>query len=107
MVVVNIRKFNLSSLVGLRGPPGIDGNVGAKGLDGLDGKPGERGIGNMALCRYVSRDGAPFTAETSGSGHNVIVTEQPGYRIIGVTCSTFGPSEYNFKSEMNSITTVR
>lgn len=107
VVVVNNTKLDFSSLVGSQGPPGFDGKVGSKGVDGLDGKPGERGIGNMTSCRYMSNESAPFTAETSGSGQNVIVTEQPGYRIIGVTCSTFGTSEYNFKSEMNSTTSVR
>lgn len=100
VVVVNNTKFNFSSLVGPRGPPGIAGPAGPKGEDGLDGKPGKTGPGNLTLCRYRTLKSAPFTADQAGS--NVVVTEQAGERIIGVTCSTLGASEYNLKSGVNS-----
>ena len=101
VVVVNNSKFNYSSLVGPRGPPGIDGPAGPKGEDGKDGKPGKPGPGNMTLCQYNTQKSAPFTAHSSG-GQDVVVTEQPGQRIVGVTCSTLGTSEYNLKSIVNS-----
>lgn len=101
VVVVNNKKFNVSEFIGPRGPPGIDGPAGPKGEDGLDGKPGKPGPGNMTLCRYGSKESAPFTADTSG-GQNVVVTEEPGERIIGVTCSTLGTSEYNLMSVLNA-----
>lgn len=101
VVVVKDSKFNVSSLVGPRGPPGIAGPTGPKGQDGLDGKPGKPGPGNMTLCRYMSRKSAPFTAHSSG-GQDVVVTEQPGEKIVGVTCSTLGTSEYNLKSAENT-----
>lgn len=101
MVVVNDKKYNVSDLVGPRGPPGIDGPAGLKGEDGADGKPGKPGPGNMTLCRYGSRQSAPFTAHSSG-GLDVVVTEDPGERIIGVTCSTLGTSEYNLRSGVNA-----
>ena len=96
----NNKTFNVSEFVGPRGPPGIDGPAGPKGEDGVDGKAGKPGPGNMTLCRYESRQSAPFTADISG-GSNVVVTEEPGERITGVTCSTLGTSEYNFRSGVN------
>jgi len=101
VVVVNNKKFNVSEFVGPRGPPGIDGPAGPKGQDGVDGRAGKPGPGNMTLCRYESRQSAPFTADTSG-GSNVVVTEGRGERIIAVTCSTLGTSEYNLKSGVNA-----
>lgn len=100
VVVVNNKKFNVSEFVGPRGPPGIDGPAGPKGEDGVDGNPGKPGSGNMTLCRYVSEESVSFTAGTS-VGENVVVTEEPGERIIGVTCSTLGTSEYNLSSGFN------
>ena len=104
MVVVNDKKYNISNLVGPRGPPGIDGSTGPKGQDGVDGKPGKPGKpgpGNMTLCRYGSIKSAPFTAHISG-GQDVVVTEEPRERIIGVTCSTLGTSEYNLESALTA-----
>lgn len=101
VVVVNNKKFNVSEFVGPRGPPGIDGPVGPKGEDGVDGKPGRPGPGNMTLCRYASKQSAPFTAFSSG-GLDVVVTEASGERIVGVTCSTLGTSEYNLRSWANA-----
>lgn len=101
VLVVNDTKFNFSSLVGPRGQPGIDGAPGTKGLDGLDGKPGKPGPGNMSLCRYMKEESVLFTAEAS-NGQNVIVREQRGSRIIGVTCSTLGTSEYNLVSQLDA-----
>ena len=101
VVVVNNKKFNVSEFVGPRGPPGIDGPPGPKGEDGVNGKPGKPGPGNMTLCYYRKRESAPFTADTSGES-NVVVVEQPGERIIGVTCATLGTSEYNLKSGVNA-----
>ena len=101
VVVVNNKKFNVSEFVGPRGPPGIDGLPGPQGEDGVDGKPGKPGPGNMTLCRYGSKKSAPFTAATS-SGQDVVVTEEPGERIIGATCSTLGTSEYNLRSGLNA-----
>lgn len=100
VVVVNNKKFNVSEFLGPRGPPGIDGPAGPKGEDGVDGKPGKPGPGNMTLCRYVSKQSVSFTVGTSISG-NVLVTEEPRERIIGVTCSTLGTSEYNLSSWVN------
>lgn len=107
VLVVNNTKVDLSSLTGRKGPPGFTGAAGPRGENGLDGKAGKRGPGNMTLCRFISKEGVPFTADTSGIGHKVNVTEQPGYKILGVACSTFGTAEYNFKSEINSTTNVR
>lgn len=102
---------NNSKIVGPRGPPGFAGAVGPKGRDGLDGKPGEGGPGNMTLCRYTSIESVPFTASTLGRGQNITVTEKPGFKIFGVTCSTVGASEYNlksgFRSAVNSTSNVR
>ena len=98
----NNTKHNFSGLVGPRGPPGIDGPVGREGRDGADGKPGKPGPGNLSLCVHKKAESVPFTAEISGSGQNVIVTEEPKERIIGVTCSTEGTSEYNLQSVVNS-----
>lgn len=100
--VSNNSALNVSQMVGPRGPPGIPGSQGPKGEDGLDGKPGKTGPGNMSLCRYIRRESVSFTADFSGNGQNVIVAEPRGYRIVGVTCSTSGTSEYNLKSELNS-----
>ena len=96
VVVVNNKKFNVSEFVGPRGPPGIDGPAGPKGEDGVDGKPGKPGPGNMTLCRYAS-DSVSFTAGISVEG-NIVVIEKPDERIIGVTCSTLGASEYILSS---------
>lgn len=101
VVIVNNKKFNVSEFVGPPGPPGIDGPPGPKGEDGVDGKPGKQGPGNMTLCRYSSKESAPFTASSSGLA-DVVVTEQPGERIIGVSCSTLGTSEYNLRSVLNA-----
>ena len=100
--VANHTKFNISGPVGPRGPQGFPGPPGPKGKDGLDGKPGKTGSGNMSLCHYMRKESTPFTAESSGLGNNVIVLEPEGYRIVSVTCSTRGTSEYNFKSGLNS-----
>lgn len=99
VVIVNNKKFNISQFVGPRGPPGIDGPAGPKGEDGVDGKPGKPGPGNMTLCHYVEKS-VSFTAGTSAD-QDVGVTETPKQRIIGVTCSTLGTSEYNLSSEFN------
>ena len=107
VVVINNTNANLSNFTGQQGPLGYAGAAGLGGEDGLDGKSGKRGPGNMTLCRYMSREGVPFTADPSGIGHKVNVTEEPGYKILGVACSTFGTAEYNFKSEVNSTTNVR
>lgn len=97
-VVVSNSRDNLTSLAGPQGPPGIPGANGPKGEDGLDGKTGQRGLGNMTSCRYRN---------SSVTGHKVNVTEEPGHKILGVTCSTIGMLEYNFKSEINATTNVR
>lgn len=107
VVIDTNSSVNFSSLAGPQGPPGIPGATGPKGEDGLDGKTGKRGPGNMTSCRYTTREGDPFTADSSGTGHKVNVTEEPGYKILGVTCSTVGTLEYNFKSEFNATTNVR
>ena len=107
VIVSNDSQINTSGLIGTRGPPGIPGPAGPKGEDGLDGKPGKAGPGNMSLCRYMSREGVSFTADSSGNGQNVIVGEPKGYKIVGATCSTRGTSEYNLKSELNEATNVR
>ena len=106
-VIVSNSRDNLSSLVGPRGPPGIPGANGPKGEDGLNGKTGQRGPGNMTLCRYMTRESASFKADSSVTGQKVNVTEGPGYKILGVACSTIGALEYNFKSEINATTNVR
>lgn len=107
VLVVNNTKFNYSSLAGPRGPQGFAGAAGQRGEDGLDGKAGKRGPGNMTSCRYMSKEGVPFTADDSSIGHKVNVTEVPGYKILGAACSTFGSAEFNFKSEVNATTNVR
>ena len=99
--VSNNTDFNVSGLIGPRGPPGIPGPPGPKGEDGSDGKPGKTGSGNMTLCRYVKKTSVSFTADSYGNGQNVIVTEPKGYRMMGVTCSTLGTSEYNLITEEN------
>lgn len=91
-------KLNLSSLVGPRGPPGNPGPVGPSGKDGVDGRTGNPGPVNMSLCVYKVKKSVPFTAEKAGAGQNVILTEGTQERIIGVTCSTEGTTEYNLKS---------
>ncbi|KAL9953508.1 hypothetical protein ACROYT_G040933 [Oculina patagonica] len=106
-LVVNNTNVDLSSLAGRQGPQGFAGAAGPRGENGLDGKTGKRGPGNMTSCHYISKEGVPFTADTSGIGHKVNVTEQSGYKILGVVCSTFGTAEYNVKSEINSTTNVR
>ena len=107
VIVANNSQINTSGLIGARGQPGIPGPTGPKGEDGLDGKPGKAGPGNMSLCRYMSREGVSFTADSLGNGQNVIVVEPKGYKIVGVTCSTRGTSEYNLKSKWNDLTNVR
>ena len=107
VIVSNKSQINTSGLVGPRGPPGIPGPACPKGEDGLDGKPGKPGSGNMSLCRYMSGESVHFTADSSGNGQNVIVAEPKGFKIVGVTCSTRGTSEYNLKSELNDLTKVR
>lgn len=93
---------------GPRGPPGNPGTRGApgpagpKGDDGLAGLPGKPGGGNMSLCSYKEVESSPFTASNSGIGQNVIVIELSGERIMSVTCSTRGASEYNLKSFLNA-----
>ena len=104
--IVSNSSDDLSSLAGPQGPPGILGAVGPKGEDGLDGKTGERGVGNMTSCMYMTRESASFKADNSDTGHKVNVTEEPGYKILGATCSTIGTLEYNFKSETNATTNV-
>lgn len=93
--VFNDTTFNISSFLGPQ--------IGIKGENGLDGMTGKTGPGNMTLCRYISEESAPFTPAPSGNGQNVIVTEPMGKRIIGVTCSTRGASEYNLKSVVNAV----
>lgn len=103
--VANNTKLNISGPVGPRGPQGFPGPPGPKGrdgLDGLDGKQGKTGLGNMSLCHYERKESIPFTAESSGVGNNVFASEQKGYKIVSVTCSTRGTSEYNLKSVVNS-----
>ena len=95
-------EFNISVPTGARGLPGIPGPPGPKGEGGLDGKPGKPGLGNMSLCVYRSRESVLFTADASDNGYNVVVAEPEGYRIVYVTCSSRGASEYNFKNELNS-----
>ena len=106
-VVVFNSSDNLASLTGPQGPLGIPGATGPKGEDGLVGKTGQRGVGNMTSCRYLTRESASFKADSSVTGHKVFLTEEPGYKILGVTCSTTGTLEYNFKSEINATTNVR
>ena len=102
-VIVSNSSNNLSILAGPQGPRGIPGANGPKGEDGLDGKMGQRSLGiNMTSCRYMTRESASVKANSS-----VAVTEEPGHKIIGVTCSTNGMLEYNFKSEVNVTTNVR
>lgn len=86
---------------GPQGRPGPPGNPGPKGEDGLDGVPGKPGVGNMSLCKYRTLESTPFTASITGFGQNVVLTEPNGYRIVSVTCSTRGASEYNLKSDLN------
>ena len=106
-IIVSNSSDDLSSLAGPQGPSGIPGATGQKGEDGLDGKTGQRGLGNMTSCRYMTREGASFKSDSSVTGHKVNVTEEPGYKILGVTCSTIGTLEYNFKSEVNATANVR
>jgi len=106
-IIVSNSSDNLASLAGPQGLLGIPGATGPKGEDGLDGKMGRRGVGNMTSCRYMSTESASFKADSSVTGHKVNVTEEPGYKILGVTCSTIGTLEYNFKSEINATTNVR
>lgn len=101
-IVVSNSSDNLNSIAGPQGPRGIPGANGPKGEDGLDGKTGQRGPGNMTSCQYMTRASAPVKANSS-----VTITEEPGYKILGVTCSTIGMLEYNFKSEINATTNVR
>ena len=101
VIVSNDSQINISGLIGARGPPGIPGPTGPKGEDG------KAGPGNMSLCSYEIKEGVPFTADSLGSGQNVIVEEKKGYKIVGVTCSTRGTSEYNLKSEVNEQTNLR
>ena len=101
VIVSNNSQINTSGLIGTRGQPGIPGPTGPKGEDGLDGKPGKAGPGNMSLCRYMSREGVSFTADSSGNGQNVIIVEPKGYKIVGATCSARGTSEYNLNSGLN------
>lgn len=91
--VFNDTTFNISSFLGP--------HTGVKGDNGFNGKTGKTGPGNMTLCRYMSEEGVPFTADRN-TVQNVIVTEPRGYRIIGATCSTLGTAEYNLRSEVNS-----
>ena len=105
--IVSYSRDNLSSLAGPQGPSGVKGPTGPKGEDGLAGKTGQRGIGNMTSCQYMTREGSSFKADSSGIGHKVNVTEEPGYKTLGVTCSTIGTLEYNFKSEINATTNAR
>lgn len=101
---------NKSKIIGPQGPQGFAGAVGPKGKDGKDGKdgkPGEKGPANVSLCHYSTIESTPFTASGSGEGQNVSVTEEPGSKIIGATCSTEGASEYNFITRVNSTTKVR
>ena len=91
-------KLNISSLVGPRGPPGNPGPIGPSGKDGVDGRPGKPGLVNMSLCVYRVKYAVPFTAERAGAGQDVVVIENTQERIIGVTCSTEGTTEYNLKS---------
>ena len=107
VLVVNHTKIVFRSLVGPRGPQGFAGAAGPRGEAGLDGKPGKRGPGNMTSCRSISREGGPFTVDASGVGHKVTVVEVPGYKILGVSCSTFGTAEKHFKSDINTTTNVR
>ena len=103
VIVSNGTNVNISELVGPRGPPGIPGPAGERGNDGADGKDGkrgERGPGNMTLCRYVRKESTAFTADERGNGMNVAVNEPDGSRILGVTCSTHGTTEYNLKSQL-------
>ena len=92
--VFNDTTFNISSYLGQQ--------TGVKGENGSNGLTGQTGPGNMTLCRYMSKEGAPYTPDFSGNGQNVIVSEPEGHRIIGATCSTLGASEYNLKSGINA-----
>lgn len=97
--VFNDTTFNISSFLGSQ--------IGIKGENGLDGMTGKTGPGNMTSCRYTSEESAPYTPAPSGNGQNVIVTEPMGKRIIGVTCSTRGASEYNLRSRVNTVNNMR
>ena len=92
--VFNDTTFNISNFLGPQ--------IGVKGDSGLDGQMGKVGSGNLTLCRYMSEESVPFTVGDAAVGI-VTVTEQNGYRIIGATCSTMGASEYNLRSEINSL----
>lgn len=84
------------------GTPGAPGPAGPKGDDGLAGPPGKPGGGNLSLCNYREKKSSPFTASDSGVGQNVIVIELSGEKIMSVTCSTSGASEYNLRSLLNN-----
>lgn len=86
---------NVTTLIGRRGPRGYNGSQGAAGARGLAGKR------NLSLCRYVVAESLPYTAD-SGSGQNVEIMEGKGQKIMGVSCSTVGSSEYNLKSNLRS-----
>ncbi|PFX28246.1 hypothetical protein AWC38_SpisGene25839 [Stylophora pistillata] len=94
-------KLNISSLVGPRGPPGFFFFFGPSGKDGIDGRPGKTFFFFFSLCDYRVKNGVPFTAVFFFFLQNVIVTENTQERIIGVTCSTVGTTEYNLKSYFN------
>lgn len=68
----------------------------------IDLNTGKMWHGNMTSCRYKRKEGVSFTIGDMAMG-NVVVTERTGYRIVGVTCSTIGASEYNLKSEINHV----
>ena len=100
--VVGVEKPGPRGPQGSPGTPGAPGPAGPKGDNGLVGLPGKPGGGNMSLCKYKRKESSPFTASSSGFGQNVIVIERHGERIISVTCSTRGASEYNLRSTLNA-----
>lgn len=91
-------KYNLSDL---RGPRGLEGARGAKGEIGPQGPRGPQGQGNLTQCQYLVMKSTPFTADEQGSGSDVVLHEPQGKKVFGVTCSTFGTSEYNLEYKTN------
>lgn len=91
-------RYNLSDL---RGPRGFEGAQGEVGPQGPRGPVGPQGVGNLTQCQYKVKESTPFTADEHGSGTDVYLDEPQDQKVLGVTCSTEGTSEYNLEYETN------
>ena len=89
---------NVTAIVGPRGPRGFNGSRGPPGPRGPPGKA------NMSACYYKMEGSSPTT---SGGGPSITVIEKAGERIMSVTCSTLGASEYNMESKISRDNTTR